>query len=266
MKKIISYFFVVLFLATSILFFVLLNIKLSSLSPTKVKSIATESNFYNFAASFVKDNIVKSSNLALNQGSNFDALNQAITAESVKPNIDGAVDQLFEVLNGSNNVVLIPVKISSTASDNTNFSFQKNVNLTDNVVFGILKKLDILLIALGLLALVSLSLATVLAGQINQKLRRFGLVLIFLAIILSAIWSLIYFVIPNYLPVLIVKTSFFQDGKLVNGLQKLITVALSKQTLYYAIEIITFLILGFVTLFISKAELKEDAKKTEAKI
>lgn len=266
MRKLISYLFMLIFLIASVLFFILLNVKLSAFTPDKTKSIAAESNFYSFAASFVKDNIVKSSKLALDQGSNFELLNQSITADSVKPTIDGAIDQLFEILNGSNTLVLIPVKISSTASNSTNFTFEKNINLTNNVIFGILKKLEILLITLGLLALVSLSLAVILAGQINQKLRRFGLTLIFLAVILSAIWAVINFAIPNYLPALIAKTSFFQDGKLVNGLQKLITVALSRQTIYYIVEMIVIFILGITALFISRAETKQELNKINAKL
>ncbi len=263
MKKVISHLLLVIFLLSALIFFVLLNIKLSALSPAKTKSIATESNFYSFAASFVKDNIVKSSNLALNQGSNFELLNQSITADSVKPTIDGVIDQLFEILNGSNSRILIPVKISSTASDSTNFTFEKNINLTDNVAFGILKKLDILLVALGLLALITLLLAAALAGGINQKLRRFGLVLIFLTIILASICAVMTFAVPHYLPALIAKTSFFQDGKLVNGLQKLITVALSRQTIYYIIEVISIFIIGIVAMFIAKAETKEKSQITD---
>ncbi|MDO8444365.1 MAG: hypothetical protein Q7S80_02585, partial [bacterium] len=132
MKKVISHLLIITFLVSALTFFVLLNIKLSVLSPDKVKSIAAESNFYSFAASYVKDNIVKSSNVPLSQGSNFELLNKQITAESVKPTIDSAIDQLFVMLDGKNNEVLIPVSISAVSAENANLSFQKNVNLQNN--------------------------------------------------------------------------------------------------------------------------------------
>ena len=257
MKKIISHLFIAIFLLSALTFFILLNVKSSILTPDKLKSIAAESNFYSFAASYVKDNIVKSSKVPLNQGSNFELLNKQITSESIKPTIDSVIDQFFVILDGKNKEVLIPVSISAIPAENANFSFQKNINLQDNFAFGILQKLNVLLVLLGLISVVALAIAVMLGGEINHKLRRLGLTVIVLSVFLIAIWAVINFVFPNYLPILIEKANFFQDGKLVNGLQKLVTVVFSRQTIYYAVEIIVLLILGLVSLFVAKFETKE---------
>lgn len=168
MKKFFTFIFSLLSVFFLIIFFVLLNIKISLSSAEKVKSIAAESNFYSVAATYLKNDIVKQSGLSLDQGKNFELLNSTINNESVKPVVDKAIDDIFTAINNKDQSKVIPVVFSAGDNNGLSFSFDKKINLNDNLAIIILQNINTVLSTLLGLSILFLIVALLMA----KKLKR----------------------------------------------------------------------------------------------
>ena len=262
MKKFFIFILTAIFIVLAVVFFVLLNLKFAFFSPDKVKSLAESSGFYNFATMYIKDEVVKKSGISLNDGANLAKLNNEINADKVKASINSSIDSLFGSLESKSANAVFPVTVNS---DQTGFSFSKNADFTNNPALFLMQRLNYVLTALAICALLILTLAVLLAKPASAKLRTIGHPFITLAIILGAGLFLLLEVLPNYLNKLVATSAIVQDPRLVNAVSKLVSAALSRQTMYYAIEIIVLLILGAILVFIARADSNESAVKNDTK-
>lgn len=255
MKKLIFLTALISFISTTVLFFFLLNLKLIVLSPEKTKEVAEESNFYSFAAGYVKNNVVESTKISLNDANVFNQLNSSITAESIKPDIDQAIDQYFTQSDD---------QPKSDAVKSLGFSLGEASVLPENFVKETEASANSYLIYLFVTAVIAGTMMILSAGAIDQKIRGLGLALICIALVLFLILMGLNYIVPNQAHQL--SALVFSDAKLVNGVEKILAVVLSKQVFYYIVEIVSAFILGLVLIFFSKFGVKEQRSHFDAKI
>ena len=126
--------------------------------------------------------------------------------------------------------------------------------MQNNFVFNLLNWFNFLLIILAIVSVLTATFSITLIDKMSKRLHFFGHSLLTLAVFLSCVWTTLNFILVNHLTQIIEKINFFQDGKLVNGLQKFVAAAISRQTTSYVVEIIVLSILSIILVFVAKSE------------
>jgi hypothetical protein len=263
MRNFFTSIFLILFVAIAAVFFVVFNTKVALVNKDSVKEVIKEANFYDIAAAYIKDEIVKKSGLAVDEGANFEQLNQDISGETIQPVVDKTIDSVFLSMNSGSDNMTFPVDFRYGEK---NLSFKKIVNLNDNLAFVLLKNINFILIVLGALAVFVLGLVLLIADGFRSKFIWLGSALIGISITLFGITYFLSNIAPGYISEFVSKIQFFEDPKLINGLNKAISVALSKESLYFIIEFISALIAGFILIFLASTASKEKSSKNEDKL
>ncbi len=256
----------ILLVLLGVIFFALLNLKFTLLSPDKAKVAAADSNFYSIAATYIKSEIVKSSDLSLNEGENFNQINLAVTATTVKSTVDRAIDDIFVVMADKKASRVIPVNFSSTSDGGMTFSLSKKINLNNNKIFAALQKINLILILDLLLFIATFYVLLDTVDQVQKKLKRSARLLFATAAILLVAWE----TVANYLSGkaldIVTKSNFFVETKLVNGISKIFQGIIAKESMFFWSEIIVLLIIASILHTISKSEQKENLGKIDLKI
>lgn len=249
----------------TLLFFVLLNIS-SLLKQDTLKNILKESGFYETAALYIKNDIVAKSDLQLNEGKNFEDLNAQVSKESVQSTIDNAIDKIFQSASNSSSAKIVPVEFSSQVNEGSTYYFEKNINLSDNLLFDLFTRRNTFLIVLAASILLLLFLGMLAySSKSADWLTFFGLFGIISAISLAVTIFLLKEYAPYLLDQLITKSNLVQDPKLFMGLKRIASTLVDHQVLFYVAESIGLTILGALAFvgkrMITAEELGEIDKK-----
>jgi hypothetical protein len=263
MKNFFALIFLIIFVSIAAIFFVAFNTKVALINKDSVKGVIKEANFYDIAAAYIKDDIVKKSGLSVDEGANFEKLNQDINGKTVQPVIDKTIDNVFLAIESGSDTMTFPIIFKY---GDKNLSFQKTLNLNNNLAFVVLKNINLILIVLGTLAIFILGLILLMADGFRSKFIWLGSALIGISIVLVLAIYLLSSVVPTYISNFTNKIQFFEDPKLINGLNKAISVALSKESFYFTIEFISALVIGFLLIFLASTVSKEKSSKSEDKL
>ncbi|MFA7253601.1 MAG: hypothetical protein WC107_03525 [Patescibacteria group bacterium] len=264
MRKFFGIILAIVSVAAVCAFFVLLNLKTALLDQDKIKSIISESKVYDLSASYIRDNIIKDTGLILDEGSNFEEINNIVSADTVKLSIDSAVDRFFVAFENPTPANLIfPVSFYGHGAAN-NYTFSKNVNLTENKEFMLLGRMNLVLIGLGIVFLLFGYLSIVLiTGNIAEQTKNLGLLFLVVGISLTSIFILLSVIGPGYYDLLLEKTQFVREPKLLNASKKIISAVLSSQIWIYVLEIATFIILGITFFIFGRSNSKQQLERLE---
>lgn len=266
MKKVLFLICESLLILIGVLFFAVLNLKLAALGPEKMKNIAEESGFYNVAASYIRNEIVSSSGISINDDASFNKLNNAISTESVRETVDKAIDDVFAAIDNSSSSRVIPVSFTTSEIDGASFSFEKKINLNSSPFFIVLQNYDKILIALFIIVLLLYIFALFLGENGVAKLRIVAVLSWTISVFLLIFWAFEDCFLPNRIDALVSKSNFFSEAKLVSGLDKIFSAVLSHQNIYFGIELVALILFGFVCNLIAKSTKKENLGLIEEKI
>lgn len=267
MRKFSGLLILILSVIATLVFFVLLNLSFFT-HENRLKSILSEGNFYDTAALYIKNEIVTKSDFKLNEGSNFEELNQKITALNVKPIIDETIHNIFTTLNDPNaGARIFPIKFDSQNDSGLQFSFEKYVNLQQNKIFDIFAQRNyyLLLAAAGLFVLLLIGIF-IYSSKTTDRFAYIFIYCLLTLIFLSIAIVLLKFYLPNYIDPIVDQSQLFKEPKLVATAKKLVTTIINKQAFYYLAEILGFLILTVTMLSIKNFYAKEKLGKIEEKI
>jgi len=258
MKRIFIVLLVVASLLFSLLFFIVLNLWGATNSSTKIKSLAADSELYSFATTYIRDEVINSSNIPINDDASFDQLNEAVSTKKVTATINGSIDNFFLLAQNKTKDSVFPVEIT-TNSNGQNYNFSKKANFTDSPALYLLRRINSILLILAACALLPLFLAVLLSKTTAAKLNIVGRSSAFLAIFLGTVLGLLLELLPHHLNQIVTSSAIVSDPRLVNAVVKLVNVAVNRQVLYYALEIIVFVLFAAIFLYIAKAETKEES-------
>lgn len=262
MRKLLAFIFITLFVPLSVFFFVLLNLRVSVNSPSSLKDAAQRSGVYDVAAAYIKGKVVQENNINLDQGNTFEKLNEEITGDFSKKIVDEAIDRSFEVLKGkdkNSSYFLV-----SFENSDLGYSFNKSVQIKDNIFVVLYQKIWLVVLILGLAGAISLILAILCLKDLTARLSWIGSGLVCLSILLFLLFIFIKNFEPQSIENLIKQTSFFVDPKLINGFVKYILAVFTGQSLLYYGESAVLFFLGCFLLFSSGALKREVIDKIDA--
>jgi len=256
MKRIFIVLLVVASLLFSLSFFIVLNLWGATNSSAKIKSLAADSELYSFATTYIRDEVVNSSNISINDDASFDQLNEAVSTKKVTATINSSIDDFFSSVQNKADSPVFPIEIT-TSSNGQNYNFSKKANFTDSPALYLLRRINYILLILAACVLLPLILAVLLSKTAAAKLKIIGRSSVFLALFLGTVLGLLLELLPHHLSRLVASSSIVHDPRLVNAVVKLVNVAVNRQVLYYALEIIVFIVAAAIFLYIAKAETKE---------
>jgi hypothetical protein len=228
-----------------------------------------ESNFYDTAAFYVKNEIVTNSDFKLNEGTNFEDLNAEITAENIKTTIDDALHNVFVALENptSSNKVFLVRFYNSENKGATSYVFEKYVNLENNAYFDILANKNMILLEIGVATLLLLISSILLVSSKSiERFFLFGLYGLLSFVLLLALGVLLKGFAPQLVDSAINQSKVFQEPKLISMIKRLLTSLLDRQTIYYVEEAIFFCILTITSFSIRRMFAKEDLAEIGKKI
>lgn len=258
----------ILALFSTLILFLILNISLL-INEGRIKSILAESNFYDTAAFYVKNEIVTNSDFKLNEGTNFEDLNAEITAENIKTTVDDALHNVFIALENptSSNKVFLIRFYNNKADGSGSYVFEKYVNLENNSYFDILANKNTILFEIGIITLLLLISSILLASSKSaERFFLFGLYSLLSFVLLLALGILLKGFAPQLVDSAINQSRVFQEPKLVSMIKRLSMSLLDRQTIYYIEDAIFFCILTITSFSIRKMFIKEDLAEIGKKI
>ncbi len=254
-------------IVSAILFFVLLNISFF-VNEGKIKNILENGNFYDNIAFYIKNEIVTKSDFKLNEGNNFEDLNQNVNADKIKITINNGLHDIFSSLeNPNNSEKIFPVKFSSENTDGTKFYFEKYFNIQDNPVLELLSEKNTILLIIG-----GLSLLLLLFGMLfflkNPKggLMYLGVFALSTTFVLAIIAILLKLFASEYMQTFANNVHLFRDAKLLSILKRILSVIVSNQFYYYLIEIISLFVLAITFFSLRRMIVREDLQEIDKKI
>lgn len=257
----------VLAVVSAVIFFVLLNLSFF-INENRIKGILERGDFYNAASFYIKNEIVTKSDFKLNEGTNFEDLNRVINAENIKEIIDNGLHSIFAFLkNPGNSQKVFPIKFNGENSDGTKFYFEKYFNIQNNLIFEILSKREIFLLAIGGASVIFLLFGLLFFIK-NPKggLAYLGVFSLILIAILTTLAIAMRLFNIEYMDNLVKQINLFQEAKLQVILKRLLLIMVDKQFYYYLLEIISFLVLSITFFSLRKMLVREDLDEIGKKI
>ncbi|MDD5045425.1 MAG: hypothetical protein PHG51_07805, partial [Candidatus Omnitrophica bacterium] len=123
MKKLLGLIFLLLFIIFSVLFLLVLNLKLGLYSPEKIKSVAREGGVYELASGIIREDLVKTTE-TIDSGPFLEIITEAVSTENLANFGEKTIDNLFAALRDpkSHQQLTIPTsqlgdKIKSVAAE-----------------------------------------------------------------------------------------------------------------------------------------------------
>jgi hypothetical protein len=267
MRKAFGIFFLIDAVVVALLFFVLLNFSFF-INENRIKSLLNDSNIYDTAAFYIKNEIVTKSDFKLDEGSNFEEINKAISAENIKSTVDTAIGNFFIALkNPTDNNLVFPVRFNITQNENAQFNFEKYFNLKNNLAFEILTRKYLILLGLAVLSVLFFIIGALLySRKAKDDLTYLGLYTLLIAILLAGCVVALREYVPRLIDIGVSKSNVFQEPKLQVSLERLLSLITDRQTIYYIIESISLFVAALLAFFLRKILAKEPLDKIGTKI
>jgi hypothetical protein len=265
MRKFFGFLIVITAAVLALLFFLLFNIS-TFVNEGRVKEILEQSSFYDTAAFYIKDQIVKQSGFQLNEGTVFEELNEKITSDSIRADIDGGISNVFRALQDPTEENLVfPVRLSNNDSDL--YFFEKYINLKNNKAFEVLVERNTYLLLMFATSLLFLLIGFLLcSGKITDRLLFLGIFSLSLSIFLIVTALLLKEFAPKYLDILVNRSQIFQEAKLLATIKRVLSNIIDRQFYLYLIEAVGFFILAAIVIWFRKIFTKDSLNDLDSKI
>lgn len=112
MRKFLAVIFVFGFIFSVVPLLLLTNIKITVLSPEKIKTLMSESNIYDFLAGGLRESIVKTANTGVENGQFLEIINEALDNATLIKVAENSIDQFFLIANKKDAEPRITIKMS----------------------------------------------------------------------------------------------------------------------------------------------------------
>lgn len=267
MRKFFGSIFLALAIISTVVFFMLLNLSFFA-SENKIKGILEKGKFYDSIAFYIKNEIVTKSDLKINEGTNFEDLNQTVSADNIKNTINNGLRDIFSSLKDPNSTERVfPVKFYSDSTDGTKLYFEKYFNIRDNLAFDILSRKNTILLISGAASLVFLLIGILIFSKKSQDSMMFlGTYSLSTMIFLIIIAVLVRLLASDYMQTFAGQINLFNDAKLLAILKRLLSMIMNSQFYYYLLEIISLFTLSITFFSLRKMLLREELADIDKKI
>lgn len=269
--------FILLLLASLSIFLLVtfINVKVLFSSSETAKNFLNQSNIYPVATAGIRDNIVKYAQVPIDQGQLIEIVNNVITESDLKNFVEDFTDQFFNVVNGKTKAKKITLHFTwlkdkvvnqikgdkefSELIKQNNFLTDRELDLSSNSFVTILVHINDYIIGFGVATFVFL-LLLLLSGTWSQKLIWLGATFVVSAFAFVGEIIIYYFGVTEKVIANLAKATNFKDEKFLIGVQKLITVIMDYQKVYYMTVAVSLIVLGIALIIIGRSLKKHDMK------
>lgn len=258
--QIILFFLFLVFAGAAILFF---NVWVFAKNPQNIKNLASETNSYETFAFFVKEKIVRENNISLDGNGLLETLSEGITTSETQNILESGIDQFYKGTSSESASKQLTIVIP--APDHPlpgNINFRRTFDLAAIPLYNSFRFIPIALTVVALVPLFFWGLLVALAKSAAQRVQLVGVTLLALSADLLIILSVLYFLTPKLVTGLIASFGAFDDAKLTNILNKILTSAIAHQRTYLIYEIFILLFISFGFIFIGRFARKEKTDLT----
>jgi|GEM_PF-1429412 len=247
-RKIFAFPFLVVFAFLFAAFFLLVNAKLTILSPDKIKTLADGAGIYSQISGSIRESLIADDTKALNEGNFFEELSRSVGANSVKYSADKLIEDFFSLNYKAPMLqVIFPDKKFYTKSINQSM-YNEIFTVPGDIVFAV-NNFSKILLAIGVLVIIFLIIFFLISSGIaSVRLVWLGLAFIFSSLIMLVLALGAIFYAPDLVEKRLMVLGF--DAKMLAASIKMLNLLNIKINLYFYIELaITFLLgLAFIGL------------------
>jgi hypothetical protein len=267
MRKFFGSIFLALAIISTVVFFILLNLSFFA-SENKIKGILEKGKFYDSIAFYIKNEIVTKSDLKINEGTNFEDLNQTVSADNIKNTIKNGLHDIFSSLKDPNSAERVfPIRFYNENADGSKLYFEKYFNIRDNLAFDILSRKNIILLISGVLSLALLLIGILIFSKKTQDSLMFlGAYSLSTMLFLAIIMVLLKILESNYMQTFAGQINLFNDAKLLAILKRLLSAIMNSQFYYYLLETVGLFALSITSFSLRKMLLREELADIDKKI
>ncbi|MCX6808235.1 MAG: hypothetical protein NTW50_01020 [Candidatus Berkelbacteria bacterium] len=267
MRKLATILLSTIFIIAALALVILLNFQNTIRDGGKIKNYIEESSGYSTLSLYVAEDVADKNQVPIEQGQNLEILNQSYSADNIKPMIDSAVDKVELALrkptdqNLNINLAYNPGAISTLSLANS--SFERNLDLRQSHLFGILVNLPkylIFLSCLCLILLISIAFLTQ-AKSWADSIKLLGTLLFCIASLLGAVAICLWQILPNFSNQIVNYFDFAYDQKLINTAEKVAVLAVQGQFVLYIVEICVLILVALALRYLSHSSVKEKISK-----
>lgn len=260
-----------IFSVVLIAFFFVLNFRLALFSADKINALADESNLYQVTSAILRDEIA--SGIKGTESENFvvESLNEALSPAIVEDFGKDVINQTFASIKDPIANPSITIRYSKLDLQEVNLikstldqETQEKMTIPEDQVIDVatnpfvigLSKINRVLSILAGIALFLLAIILLASKGAGGKLLWTGSAFISAAILLALSAGAIYVLSQGVISAANL-SSISIDERITVLVRKILTLAINKEKLYYAIEIVSSFVLGLVLVVIGKATSKK---------
>jgi hypothetical protein len=246
-----------------------LNIKLASGQPEKIKQFMETSGVDTLVAFYIKDSMAQQNQFNIAEGKNLETLDKAINRDTIKPFIDQSIARVLQLVdNHSPENLDFDLRLTLSTTDfpiqNT---FVKHVKLSDNNYFlWLMKSFDLLYFLLGLSVLLIASLLFLAGKNWTTRLLRKGMIFIIVGCVFGLLAILSWKFAPYLFSHIISRFAIANDPRLITGATKVLGYFSGQVAIFYLIESVIMIILGSILRYLGGGFVREDLGEIGKKI
>lgn len=266
MRKFFTFLFSFVVVLLLVGFFVVLNLRLSLLSPSNLKEIAKDSQTEKTVAVIIRNQIVEESGMKLNDGKNFDQLNAAINAETVEPLVDKVINNFFDPVTQVGSGISASHTFSIEVTKDLSLTYTQAIPPDFNHGFVLLRWSQTALVVSSMVLFALLVLVLVMQ---KSSMLRFEILLKILfmgSLTLTIVWAGLYYLVPNVLNNLLSSSDLASDQMVANGFSNLVSTSITWQNNLFAIEVAALFLLYIIFAAIAKTGQRSDLGSIDKKI